>query len=120
MESYAKKQLLSNFSAEYQMEDGKQIKNYHLTNNRYIWKKSKMRKISVISGGSGGLGLEIADLLIKSGNNVLVLGRNIKKLCEAENRLRTSAKNNFAGSLVCNIGNEEETKKFSDKKHVFS
>lgn len=37
-------------------------------------KKSGMKKISIISGGSGGLGLEIADLLVKSGKNVLILG----------------------------------------------
>jgi NAD(P)-dependent dehydrogenase (short-subunit alcohol dehydrogenase family) len=38
-----------------------------------------MKKISVISGGTSGLGLEIARLLIKSGKNVLILGRNSEK-----------------------------------------
>ena len=47
-----------------------------------------MKKISVISGGTGGLGLEIASLLIKSGKNVLILGRSSKKLADASSRLK--------------------------------
>ena len=39
-----------------------------------------MQKISVISGGTSGLGLEIAELLVKSGKNVLILGRNSEKI----------------------------------------
>ena len=42
-----------------------------------------MKKISVISGGTSGLGLEIAELLVKSGKNVLILGRNREKLTNA-------------------------------------
>ena len=45
-----------------------------------IFEKKEMKKISLISGGSSGLGLEIADLLVKSGKNVLILGRNRVKL----------------------------------------
>jgi uncharacterized protein len=70
-----------------------------------------MKKISVISGGTSGLGLEIADLLIKSGKNVLILGRNSEKLASASSRLFKSAKNCKAESMVCNIGNEAEVKK---------
>ncbi len=73
-----------------------------------------MEKISVISGGDGGLGLEIAELLIKSGKNVLILGRNPSKLNEASVRLRKSAKTNYAESIVCNIGNEEDILKVRD------
>jgi short-subunit dehydrogenase len=69
-----------------------------------------MKKISVISGGTSGLGLEIADLLIKSGKNVLVLGRNIEKLASASARLLKSAKNNKVESMACNIGNEADVK----------
>jgi short-subunit dehydrogenase len=69
-----------------------------------------MKKISVISGGTSGLGLEIADLLIKSGKNVLVLGRNIEKLATASARLSKSAKNCTAESMVCNVGNETDVK----------
>ena len=42
-----------------------------------------MRKVSIISGGSGGLGLAIAELLVKAGKDVLILGRNNEKLAKA-------------------------------------
>jgi short-subunit dehydrogenase len=67
-----------------------------------------MEKISVISGGSSGLGLEIADLLIKAGKNVLILGRNKEKLKNAASHLKK------ADTLVCNIGNESDIKKVGE------
>jgi uncharacterized protein len=73
-----------------------------------------MKKASVISGGSSGLGLEIAEILVKSGKNVLILGRNEDKLKKAADRLNKSIKNNLVYSLNCNIGNEEEIRKISD------
>jgi short-subunit dehydrogenase len=73
-----------------------------------------MNKISVISGGASGLGLEIAELLVKSGKNVLILSRNSNKLSEASKRLKKSAKNNSTESLICNIGKEEEIKKVGE------
>jgi len=73
-----------------------------------------MKKISVISGGSSGLGLEIADLLIKSGKNVLILGRNTEKLAAASTRLKKSSKNFSAESLICNIGKEEDVRKVGE------
>ena len=69
-----------------------------------------MKKISVISGGSSGLGLEIADLFVRSGKNVLILGRKSEKLDAAISRINKSAKNCSAESLICNIGNEEDVK----------
>ncbi len=38
-----------------------------------------MKKISIISGGSSGLGLEMAELLVKAGKKVLILGRRSQK-----------------------------------------
>jgi len=73
-----------------------------------------MQKISVISGGTSGLGLEIACLLIKSGKNVLILGRNSEKLGVASSRLRKDSKNQTTESLVCNIGNEEDVRRVGD------
>jgi short-subunit dehydrogenase len=70
-----------------------------------------MKKISVISGGTSGLGLEIADQFIRSGKNVLILGRNSEKLDTARSRLNKSAKNSLAESLKCNIGNEDDIRK---------
>jgi short-subunit dehydrogenase len=69
-----------------------------------------MKKISIISGGSSGLGLEIADLLIKSGNNVLILGRNKEKLEMACMRLTKTASAGKAESMVCNIGDEHDVR----------
>jgi short-subunit dehydrogenase len=70
-----------------------------------------MTKISLISGGTSGLGLEIAELLVKSGKSVIILGRNSDKLLEASDRLKKSAKKNSIESLICNIGKEEDVRK---------
>lgn len=67
-----------------------------------------MKKISVISGGSGGLGLEIADILVRSGKNVLILGRNTEKLTDALIRLKKYLKDNSVEAVKCNIGKEED------------
>jgi short-subunit dehydrogenase len=73
-----------------------------------------MQKISVISGGTGGLGLEIACRLVESGKNVLILGRNIEKIAFASTRLKKLVRNNVAESLICNIGNEENVRNAAD------
>jgi short-subunit dehydrogenase len=73
-----------------------------------------MKKISVISGGTSGLGLEIARLLVKSGKNVLILGRNNEKLSKASHALQKDSKNMIAESLVCNIGKEEDIRKVGE------
>jgi short-subunit dehydrogenase len=81
-----------------------------------------MKKISVISGGTSGLGLEIADLLIKSGKNILILGRNGRKMATALSRLKKATKNQDADALECNIGKEEDVRKVGEflKKNSFS
>ncbi len=80
------------------------------------------RKITVISGGSSGLGLEIADRFVKSGRNVLILGRNESKLKEAAKRLERSSNNSFTDSLICNIGRDEDIKMAGEylKANMFS
>ena len=67
-----------------------------------------MKKISVISGGTSGLGLEIASLLSKSGKNVLILGRNNNKHATALKRLKSGSQNSITESMICNIGKEED------------
>ena len=69
------------------------------------------KKISLISGGASGLGLEIADLLVISGKNVIILGRDGEKLNHASARLNKSAADNSAEALICNIGREEDVRK---------
>lgn len=73
-----------------------------------------MKKISVISGGASGLGFEIAALLVRSGKNVVILGRNNEKLIRATGRLNEMANDNKAEARVCNIGNECDVKKIGD------
>jgi Short-chain dehydrogenases of various substrate specificities len=73
-----------------------------------------MKKISVISGGTSGLGFEIASFLIKSGKNVLILGRNSNKLADASSRLKKTSKNSLTESMICNIGKEEDIKKVGE------
>jgi short-subunit dehydrogenase len=81
-----------------------------------------MQKISIVSGGTSGLGLEIASLLIKSGKNVLILGRNSEKLVVASSRLSKDSKNKKIESLVCNIGKEEDVRRVGEflKSNSFS
>lgn len=72
------------------------------------------KKISVISGGSSGLGLELAELLVKSGRNTIILGRSIDRLSDAINRLTRVAKNCFIEFYRCNIGIESEVKELGE------
>lgn len=72
------------------------------------------KKISLISGGSSGLGLEMAELLVKSGKNVIILGRSSERLSDAIKRLTRVAKNSFVESYKCNIGIEPEVKALGD------
>ena len=65
-----------------------------------------MRKICIVSGGSGGLGLSIAELLAKAGRDVLILGRNSEKLTKAAKTISRQANNSHVSSIVCNIGKE--------------
>jgi uncharacterized protein len=73
-----------------------------------------MKKISVISGGTSGLGFELAKLLIKSGKNILILGRNSNKLADASSKLQKASENLSAESLTCNVGKEEDIRKVGE------
>lgn len=72
-----------------------------------------MNKISVISGGTSGLGLEIAALLLEKGKDVLVIGRNREKIESASKRLKRIAANGRAEVISCNVGNENDIKSVS-------
>ncbi len=69
------------------------------------------KKVSLISGGASGLGLEIADLLVRSGKKVIILSRNGEKLKQASARLHESSADNPVDAITCNIGREEDIKK---------
>jgi short-subunit dehydrogenase len=87
----------------------------------YIFGGKMMKKVFVISGGSGGLGLSIAEILVSSGKNVLILGRNSRKLSAAVKRLIGLKGSGEIFSLVCNIGKETDIKQIGDfiiKNHL--
>jgi uncharacterized protein len=68
------------------------------------------KKVFLISGGASGLGLEIAQFLVRTGKNVIILSRNGEKLAQAAARLKTSASENYVDSIICNIGKEEDVR----------
>jgi short-subunit dehydrogenase len=70
-----------------------------------------MRKVCIVSGGSSGLGLEMAELLVKAGKRVLILGRNTERLDKALTRLNSHSNRAKAEFLTCNIGDEADIKK---------
>jgi uncharacterized protein len=69
-----------------------------------------IKKVFLISGGASGLGLEIADFLVRAGKNVIILSRNGEKLAMVSARLKASAGENSVDTIVCNIGKEEDVR----------
>ena len=65
-------------------------------------------KISLISGGASGLGYALAEMLVRSGRNVMILGRNTQKLERAGNSLRKEAASSSVLTFTCNIGDEHD------------
>jgi len=78
-----------------------------------IFGKNIMRRVSVISGGTSGLGLEIAALLFQHGKDVIILGRNKNKMETSSAKLKSISGKNNAEVLECNIGNENDIKRLS-------
>jgi uncharacterized protein len=74
-------------------------------------KRLIMKKISIVSGGSEGLGLALAESLLRSGKDVLILGRDFEKLNRAAKKLGRISEKSHINTLVCNIGNEGDVKK---------
>jgi short-subunit dehydrogenase len=72
-----------------------------------------MTKVSVISGGSSGLGFAIASKLIKEGKNIIILGRDAEKLIQAAEWLQTGLEYFRVTPVTCNIGNEKDIKNLS-------
>ncbi|MCJ7448176.1 MAG: SDR family oxidoreductase [Bacteroidales bacterium] len=70
-----------------------------------------MKKITIISGGSGGLGLAIAELVVKSGKDVLILGRDSEKLTLTARKLNRTSEKADISTLICNIGNETDVRR---------
>jgi short-subunit dehydrogenase len=73
-----------------------------------------MSKVSIISGGSGGLGFAIASKLLKEGYNVIILGRDYEKLIKAAEWLQTGLEYYRVTPVACNIGNELDIRRLGD------
>ena len=74
-------------------------------------KRIIMKKILIVSGGSEGLGLALTESLLRSGRDVLILGRDCEKLNRAAKKLGHISEKSHISTLVCNIGNESDVKK---------
>jgi short-subunit dehydrogenase len=73
-----------------------------------------MAKVTVISGGSTGLGFSLASKLLKNGKNIIILGRDSSKLIEAAEWLQTGLEYYRVTPVTCNIGKEEDIRKLGD------
>jgi uncharacterized protein len=69
------------------------------------------QKISLISGGASGLGLELGIILARSGKNVMLLSRNTTKLDAAAAKVKQAGGSGTVYTQPCNIGNEEDVRK---------
>jgi short-subunit dehydrogenase len=74
------------------------------------YKSGIMTKVCIISGGSGGLGFSLANLLLKAGKNVVILGRNAEKLIQAGEWLQTGLEYYRVTPVTCNIGIEKDVR----------
>lgn len=73
-----------------------------------------MTKVSIISGGSSGLGFSLASRLLKVGMNIIILGRDSTRLIEAAEWLQTGLEYYRVTPVTCNIGNENDVMKLGD------
>lgn len=73
-----------------------------------------MKKVSVISGGTSGLGLSIARLLLESGKNIIALGRTEEKLKMAAKVFGEINTRTRGEVLRCDISNEDDIKSLGE------
>ena len=79
-------------------------------------------KMTLITGGSGGLGKEFAKLFLKDNNNCLLVGSNIERLEKAKDELKDINENMVIDTFVCDLSNPSENKKikeYTDSKGYF-
>ncbi|MCP4153525.1 MAG: SDR family oxidoreductase, partial [bacterium] len=70
--------------------------------------------ITLITGGSSGLGFAIAKKLARKGKNICLTSRGETKLSGAVSLLKDQYKNATIISFPCNIGSEASVKKLFD------
>ena len=75
-----------------------------------------MKRVAIVTGGGSGLGYCLSEELLKHGMEVFIIGRNEKKLCEAQINL-SEGYGDKIHFIVGDISNEVFVKKFySDLK----
>jgi uncharacterized protein len=81
-----------------------------------------MKKISLISGGASGLGLELAIQLAGKGHNIAILSRDELKLADAVRKIASTASGSLVEAIQCNIGKEADIKRVGEylKKNELS
>lgn len=72
-------------------------------------------QFSIVTGGSSGLGFEIAKLLAERNNNVCIIGRNKDKLLKAKSKLLDINPNVKILDFSINVGDEKQVKKMFDE-----
>lgn len=80
-------------------------------------------KLALITGASGTLGLSIAKALVKAGADVVLAGRNMKKLTIAANAIRSSlatdaeqaSRNARIDCIVCDVTREESVEQLFER-----
>jgi uncharacterized protein len=70
--------------------------------------EKEKKKITVITGGAGGLGSELAREAMSRGQHVIIIGREEKRLKAMAESLQKSASVGSVIPLVCDITNQED------------
>lgn len=73
-----------------------------------------MKKYSIISGGSSGLGFSLSLKLLEAGRNVIILGRDKIKLENSVKKLKRLPAEKEIIHFQCNIGNEKDVRSFGE------
>lgn len=69
-----------------------------------------MNKMSLVTGGSSGLGYGIAKCLLEKGYNVCISSRSDSKLDNAESQLSKASGSGQLHKCIANVGNENDVK----------
>jgi len=71
-------------------------------------------KVAVVTGGSSGIGLACAELLLSEGAAVALCGRNPERLQQAENHLRQRHPNARLHTQTCDVLDADEVSAFAE------
>ncbi|TDT71755.1 hypothetical protein EV215_0439 [Hypnocyclicus thermotrophus] len=71
-------------------------------------------KYNIITGGSSGLGFEIAKLIVEKDENIILIGRNIKKLEKCKSELKEYQKESKIITYPLDISDEKGVYYFID------